>query len=135
MAVSRSHDRWLSAIIAKEINDEADCSFAMLLSIPAAGPAAARKMEITSDRSRCSSNGPAANFTGAVVVTPLYAAGESTPSTGGLVKLAPGARSAWHTRERRAIPRLTRQSRRLPVTQWLIDEVRKVSGRDDMHKE
>jgi quercetin dioxygenase-like cupin family protein len=40
---------------------------------------------------------PDKNFTGAVVVDPLYQANEHLPQTGGLVTFAPGARSAWHT--------------------------------------
>jgi len=47
--------------------------------------------------SRPSSKGAAANFTGEVIVEPLFAANEHTASTGGSVIFAPGARSAWHT--------------------------------------
>ena len=41
--------------------------------------------------------GAAANFTGDVIVEPLYGTNEQTSSTGGHVIFAPGARSAWHT--------------------------------------
>jgi len=46
--------------------------------------------------SRPSSKGAAANFTGEVIVEPLFAANEHTTSAGGSVIFAPGARSAWH---------------------------------------
>src|SRR3954452_7391765 len=47
--------------------------------------------------SRPSLKGAAANFTGEVIVEPLFAANQYTASTGGSVIFAPGARSAWHT--------------------------------------
>ena len=47
--------------------------------------------------SRKSVMGPAANFTGTVIVDPLYPANEHLPQTGGHVTFAPAARSAWHT--------------------------------------
>jgi quercetin dioxygenase-like cupin family protein len=56
-----------------------------------------RSMEIWPNGSRPSAKGAAEYFTGSVVVDPLYAANESTSSTGGLVTFEPGARSAWHT--------------------------------------
>jgi quercetin dioxygenase-like cupin family protein len=54
-------------------------------------------MEISRNGSRPSAKGAAANFTGSVVVDPLYPPNESTTSSGGLVTFEPGARSAWHT--------------------------------------
>jgi quercetin dioxygenase-like cupin family protein len=60
-------------------------------------PAFADKMEIVPNGSRPTSKGPTEYFAGSVAVDPLYAANESTHSTGGLVTFSPGARSAWHT--------------------------------------
>ncbi len=37
------------------------------------------------------------NFTGAVTVTPLFAASDLSNAGGGLVEFAPGARTVWHT--------------------------------------
>jgi quercetin dioxygenase-like cupin family protein len=54
-------------------------------------------MEIKRNGSRPSLKGPAANFTGAVRVDPLFQAPEPARVTGGLVTFEPGARSAWHT--------------------------------------
>ena len=60
-------------------------------------PAAAESTVISSNGSRPSAKGATANFTGDVIVEPLYGANEHTSSTGGHVIFAPGARSAWHT--------------------------------------
>jgi quercetin dioxygenase-like cupin family protein len=54
-------------------------------------------MEITPNGSRPSIKGAIENFTGSVVVTPLFEANAHTRTTGGLVAFEPGARSAWHT--------------------------------------
>jgi quercetin dioxygenase-like cupin family protein len=62
-----------------------------------AGYAAAQSTVVSRNGSRASSSGAAVNFTGSVIVEPLYAANEQTSSTGGHVFFAPGARSAWHT--------------------------------------
>jgi quercetin dioxygenase-like cupin family protein len=67
-------------------------SFAFL-----AAPALAESTEISPNGSRPSAKGAHQNFTGSVIVDPLYAASESMSSTGGLVTFEPGARSAWHT--------------------------------------
>jgi quercetin dioxygenase-like cupin family protein len=67
-------------------------SFAFL-----AAPALAEGTEISPNGSRPSAKRAPQNFTGSVIVDPLYAASESTSSTGGLVTFEPGARSAWHT--------------------------------------
>jgi quercetin dioxygenase-like cupin family protein len=67
-------------------------SFAFL-----AAPALAESTEISPNGSRPSAKGAHQNFTGSVIVDPLYAASESTSSTGGLVTFEPSARSAWHT--------------------------------------
>jgi quercetin dioxygenase-like cupin family protein len=63
----------------------------------AAAPAGAESIQISPNGSRPSVKGTAQYFTGSVMVDPLYAANDSTSSTGGLVMFEPGARSAWHT--------------------------------------
>jgi quercetin dioxygenase-like cupin family protein len=60
-------------------------------------PAFAENSVISPNGSRPNVSGPAQNFTGAVVVEPLYPHKETLRSTGGHVTFAPGARSAWHT--------------------------------------
>src|SRR5918994_3091467 len=70
---------------------------AMALGMFAAAPARAESTQISANGSRPSAKGAAQYFTGAVIVDPLYAANDSTSSTGGLVTFEPGARSAWHT--------------------------------------
>ncbi len=54
-------------------------------------------IEIKPNGSRPSGRGPAHNFTGSVVIDPLFEASEHTHATGGLVTFEPGARTAWHT--------------------------------------
>ena len=54
-------------------------------------------IEIKPNGSRPSAKGPAHNFTGSVVIDPLFEASENTHATGGLVTFEPGARTAWHT--------------------------------------
>lgn len=66
------------------------------LLILAATPARAQNIEITPNGSRPSTKGPAQNFTGAVIVDPLFAATAHTRATGARVTFEPGARSAWH---------------------------------------
>lgn len=61
------------------------------------GAAFAESTEISRNGSRQSVIGAAQNFTGQVVVDPLYAPNQNTSSSGGHVTFAPGARSAWHT--------------------------------------
>jgi quercetin dioxygenase-like cupin family protein len=53
--------------------------------------------EISPNGSRKSLIGSEKNFTGYVIIDPLYGASEHLPQTGGLITFAPGARSAWHT--------------------------------------
>ena len=67
------------------------------LTLMASAPAFAEMMQISPNGARPSVKGPAQNFTGSVVVTPLFPANEHTPVSGGLVTFEPGARSAWHT--------------------------------------
>jgi quercetin dioxygenase-like cupin family protein len=54
-------------------------------------------MEVSVNGSRPASKGAAENFTGSVVVEPLFATTDSMYSIGGHVTFAPGARAAWHT--------------------------------------
>ena len=54
-------------------------------------------IEIKPNGSRPSAKGPAHNFTGSVVIDPLFDASAHTRATGGLVTFEPGARTAWHT--------------------------------------
>lgn len=63
----------------------------------AASKSGAPRMVITRGGAQPSSRGPAANFTGSVVVTPLFAATESTRAAAASVSFEPCARSAWHT--------------------------------------
>jgi quercetin dioxygenase-like cupin family protein len=70
---------------------------AISLALFAAAPANAQSIEITPNGSRPSANGSAQNFTGSVVIDPLFAATDYTRATGGHVTFDPGARTAWHT--------------------------------------
>ncbi|MCC6173738.1 MAG: cupin domain-containing protein [Chloroflexi bacterium] len=54
-------------------------------------------MDVWPNGSRPSRRGPAATFTGSVVVAPYFAPNETTSCSGSLVSFEPGARSAWHT--------------------------------------
>jgi quercetin dioxygenase-like cupin family protein len=56
-----------------------------------------QRIEIRLNGSRPSARGPAQNFTGSVIVDPLFEATEHTLATGGLVRFEPGARTAWHS--------------------------------------
>lgn len=69
----------------------------LVLALLGAAPAHAQGMEISPNGSRPSTKGAAGNFTGSVIVEPLFAARDGMPATGGLVTFAPGSRSAWHT--------------------------------------
>jgi quercetin dioxygenase-like cupin family protein len=54
-------------------------------------------MDIKRNGSRPSTKGPAAYFTGAVRVDPLFQVGEPMRLNAGSVTFEPGARTAWHT--------------------------------------
>jgi quercetin dioxygenase-like cupin family protein len=62
-----------------------------------ASSAYGQSTEISPNGSRKSLIGSDKNFTGHVIIDPLYGANQHLPQTGGLVTFAPGARSAWHT--------------------------------------
>ena len=70
---------------------------ALSLSLMAVAPALAESMVISPNGSRPNVTGSPNNFTGAVVVAPLYPANDHIRASGGHVTFAPGARSAWHT--------------------------------------
>ena len=72
-------------------------AIAISLAFLFSAPAYAEGTAISMNGSRPSAIGPAENFTGSVIVDPLFAANDNTPSIGGLVTFQPGARSAWHT--------------------------------------
>lgn len=63
----------------------------------AAVPAAAQGIEITPNGSQSSTLGPAENFTGHVVVDPLFGPNEEGTTSAGHITFAPGARAAWHS--------------------------------------
>jgi len=56
-----------------------------------------QRIEIKPNGSRPSAKGPVHNFTGSVVIDPLFDASAYTHATGGFVTFEPGARTAWHT--------------------------------------
>lgn len=63
-----------------------------------AAPASAqRDLGITRHGSQASVKGPAANFTGAVRVDPLFQPNTPARTAGAYVTFEPGARSAWHS--------------------------------------
>ncbi len=68
-----------------------------LFAVFAAFPALAESTQISRNVSRGSFVGPQKFFTGTAIVDRLFEAHEHTPTTGGGVTFAPGARSAWHT--------------------------------------
>src|SRR4051794_41618327 len=78
----------------KEVEMNWFIGVAAALIIFGAIPAAAESTVISSNGSRPSVKGAAANFTGDVIVEPLYGANEHTSSTGGDVNFSPGARAA-----------------------------------------
>src|SRR3712207_3805150 len=72
----------------------------LILFLFASTAAHAQNMVITRSGSQPAQQRPAANFTGTVRVTPLFAATESTRASGASVSFDAGARSAWHTHPR-----------------------------------
>src|SRR5687768_7812129 len=59
--------------------------------------ASAEGMTVSLNGTRPSVEGPAANFTGRVTVTPLFGPTQYTTAGAGHVEFTPGARSNWHT--------------------------------------
>lgn len=74
-------------------------SIAAALGLLAAAPAHGhgQSIEITPVAARPSAVGAAENFTGSVVIDPLFAATTHTRATASRVTFHPGARSAWHS--------------------------------------
>jgi quercetin dioxygenase-like cupin family protein len=70
---------------------------ALLLATLLSIPARSENATVSPNGSRPTENGPAANFTGNVLVDPLFGEKPGITATGGQVVFAPGARSAWHT--------------------------------------
>jgi quercetin dioxygenase-like cupin family protein len=81
----------------KEMKVKTVMAATVSLVIMGVAPAYAQNAEISPNGSRPSIIGAPENFTGTVIVDPLYGENEHLPQTGGLVTFAPGARSAWHT--------------------------------------
>jgi hypothetical protein len=69
----------------------------LTLNLLSLAPAYAQGMDVSPNGSRQASEGAVENFTGSVVVEPLFAANDNMRSTSAQVTFAPGARSAWHT--------------------------------------
>jgi quercetin dioxygenase-like cupin family protein len=69
----------------------------IVLASVGAAPAFAESTVISSNGSRATVPGSAANFTGSVLVEPYYGESAKIGSTSGHVTFAPGARSDWHT--------------------------------------
>jgi quercetin dioxygenase-like cupin family protein len=72
------------------------CAIAALF-VAAGAAAQDASQTISRAEARPSTPAPTAFFTGSVRITPLFAADDGNPVTGGYVSFAPGARSAWHT--------------------------------------
>ena len=68
----------------------------LALTLLGSASAYAQGMEVAPNGSRPATKGAAENFTGSVVVEPLYPATDRMRSAGGHVTFEPGARSAWH---------------------------------------
>jgi quercetin dioxygenase-like cupin family protein len=81
-------------------------------------------MIITRSGARPAQDGPAASFTGAVRVTPLFDATDTMHASAASVSFEAGARSAWHTHPRGQVLIVTAGVGR--VQQWggAIEEIR-----------
>jgi quercetin dioxygenase-like cupin family protein len=69
---------------------------ALPLALGGVEPAFAEGVAISPNGSRAHIVGPAQNFTGHVVVEPLFPLDQNKRGIGGHVTFSPGARSAWH---------------------------------------
>ncbi|MBY5660091.1 cupin domain-containing protein [Rhizobium leguminosarum] len=69
---------------------------ALPLALMGVEPASAEGVAVSPNGSRAHAIGPAQNFTGHVLVEPLFAVDQNKRSIGGHVTFSPGARSAWH---------------------------------------
>jgi quercetin dioxygenase-like cupin family protein len=70
---------------------------ALSLVLLAGAPAGAESIKIAPGGSLPTARGPAQNFTGSVLVEPLFRAADPARASAGHVTFEPGARSAWHT--------------------------------------
>lgn len=70
---------------------------AALFAMTGITPTLAQSIEITPNDSTPSAIGAPGQFTGQVIIDPLFSATDDTRSTTGGVTFAPGARTAWHT--------------------------------------
>jgi quercetin dioxygenase-like cupin family protein len=70
---------------------------ALSLALLADAPARAQSITVTPNGSQPTARGPAQNFTGSVLVDPLFRAAGPARGSAGHVTFEPGARSAWHT--------------------------------------
>jgi quercetin dioxygenase-like cupin family protein len=70
---------------------------AISLALLAAAPADAQSIKITPNGSQPSARGPLQNFTGSVVIDPLFGVNDHTRASAGQVTFEPGARTAWHS--------------------------------------
>lgn len=69
-------------------------SLLLLAAAPASPPA---QVKITRAGAQASTRGPAENFKGSVVVSPLFQPVGQNRAAGAYVTFEPGARSAWHS--------------------------------------
>jgi quercetin dioxygenase-like cupin family protein len=70
---------------------------ALSLALFVALPVHAQSIKITPNGAQPTARGATQNFSGSVVVDPLFGATEHSRTSGGHVTFEPGARSAWHT--------------------------------------
>ena len=91
--------------------------------IVAASPEA-QKIDVTRGGSRAVRPGPAANFTGDVLVEMLFEALDPSHASGGTVTFAPGARTAWHSHPRGQILIVTAGIGRVQRWDQPVEEIR-----------
>ena len=94
------------------------------LSLFASVSVRAQSIIITRSGSHPSRTGPAASFTGAVGITPLFDATDSSRATGGSVSFEPGARTAWHGHPRGQVLIVTAGTGRVQGWGNQIEEIR-----------
>ena len=84
-------------IVSKRRNMKRLTAAVLWLLLLASAAAEAQTLTITRSGSQPSRKGPAAYFTGAVRIDPLFQAQDPSRTSGSSVTFEPGARSAWHT--------------------------------------
>jgi 4-carboxymuconolactone decarboxylase len=90
----------------------------------AAASLEAQKIDVTRGGSRAVRPGPAANFTGDVLVEMLFEALGPSHASGGTVTFAPGARTAWHSHPRGQILIVTAGIGRVQRWDQPVEEIR-----------